>query len=100
MLCLLVAVLLLLLQLTASPLAGGQTHTSPPHDAWVGRVVSCGSGPMLASYEVVKMDNRSGRLFSECWLLCLFLLKVSAGPHDDARDGWVVSRGSGAHFPR
>ena len=57
-------------------------------------------GPMLASYEVVEMDNRSGRLFSKCWLLCSFLLQVSAGLHDDAQGGSVASHGPGAHFPR
>ena len=45
-------------------------------------------GPMLASYEVVKMDNGLGRLFSECRLLCRLLcsllLQVSSSPHDDA----------------
>ena len=34
------------------------------------------------------MDNRSGILFSECGLLCSFLLQVGTGPHDDAR-GWL-----------
>ena len=76
---------------------GGQAltlHMMPGLDGWRDM------GPMLASYKVVKMDNRSGRLFSESWLLCSFLLQVSAGPHDDARGGWVASRGPGARFPR
>ena len=57
-------------------------------------------GPMLASYEVVKMDNRSGILFGKCWLLSLFLLQVSTSLLDDTRGGWVVSCGPGAHFSR
>ena len=69
-------------------------HMMPGLDGW------WAVGPMLASYEVVKMDNRSGRLFSECCLLCSFLLQVSTGPHDNARGGWVASRGPGAHFLR
>ena len=43
--------------------------------------MSCGS-------EVVKTNNRSSILFSECWLLCSFLLQVSTGPHNDAW-GWL-----------
>ena len=44
--------------------------------------------PFLAPYDGVKMDNRSGILFSECRLLCLFLLQVSTNPHDDV---WQIT---------
>ena len=71
------------LQLLTAPPGGRQA--SPNHmtlEGWTGGKpwVRCLSPP----YEVVKMDNRSGVLFSECWLLCSFLLQVSTDPHDDA----------------
>ena len=47
------------------------------------RMASHGS-VVCPPYEVVKMDNRSGVLFSECWLSCSFLLQVSTDPHDNA----------------
>ena len=45
-------------------------------------------GPMLASYEATKMENRSAILFGQCWSLCSLLLQVSTGPHDDTW-GWL-----------
>ena len=75
--------------------AGGQApahHMMLEVDVW--RVADL----IPTSCEVVKTDNRSGILFSECWLLCSLLLEVSTSPHGDARGGWVVSRGPGARF--
>ena len=46
------------------------------------------------------MDNRSGILFSECWVLCPFLLLGAPARMMMFRGGWVVSRGPGTHSSR